>query len=113
MKSFNIKNILTIVIIASLSFYIYMNNESSINNRRLEDLRKECDSLTSVNELLLFDVTALKDSIKINQQQIDSLSKEKNKIVIKYKTKINEIDKFNSVQLVNEFDSIFSSANIK
>lgn len=114
MKSFNVKDILVIVIITSLIFYIYTSNDSYVhNNRNLDGLRKECDSLTNVNEYLMFDVISLKDSIKQNEQQIDSLKNERNKIVIKYKTKINEIDKFNSVQLVNEFDSIFSSANIK
>jgi hypothetical protein len=79
----------------------------------LERLRIESDSLNSANELLLFDVIALKDSIKINQHEIDSLVKEKNKIVIKYKIKSHEIDKANTTELVSEFDSIFSSANIK
>jgi hypothetical protein len=79
----------------------------------LERLKIESDSLNSVNEFLLFDVTALKDSIKVNQKQIDSLVKEKSKIVIKYKIKSNEIDKANTAELVSEFDSIFSSANIK
>lgn len=114
MRSFNVKDILVIVIIISLMFYIYMDNDYSVkNNKTLNNLRMQRDSLMNVNKFLILDIIILKDSIEQNQLQIDSLKNERNKIVTKYKTKINEIDKFNSVELVNEFDSIFSSANIK
>ena len=107
-------NKILIGIIVCLCAYIYINRDSPLeNNKMLERLKIESDSLNSVNEFLLFDVTALKDSIKVNQKQIDSLVKEKSKIVIKYKIKSNEIDKANTAELVSEFDSIFSSANIK
>lgn len=107
-------NKILIGIIVCLCAYIYIKRDSPLeNNKMLERLKIESDSLNSVNEFLLFDVTALKDSIKVNQKQIDSLVKEKSKIVIKYKIKSNEIDKANTAELVSEFDSIFSSANIK
>jgi len=107
-------NKILIGLIVCLCVYIYINRDSTLeNNKMLERLRIESDSLSSANKLLLFDVIALKDSIKINQQQIDSLVKEKSKIVIKYKIKSHEIDKANTAELVSEFDSIFSSANIK
>jgi ABC-type anion transport system duplicated permease subunit len=51
--------------------------------------------------------------VKILLKKLDSLQNSKTKIQIKYVTKYREIDSASSFVLAKEFDSIFSSHNLK
>ena len=46
-------------------------------------------------------------------QELNVLEVKKQTVIIKYKTKVNEIDTLNNNNLVAEFDSIFSKFNYK
>jgi hypothetical protein len=65
------------------------------------------------NDSLLKSVEQDKKEIYKFNKRIDSLEEVKNKIIVKYKFKENEIDKSSSAHLVNEFKDIFASSGIK
>ena len=79
----------------------------------IQDYRLEIDSLNKVNDSLYSDIKKNKFIIDKYTQELNLLENKKQTVIIKYKTKINEIDTLNNNNLVAEFDSIFSKFNYK
>ena len=74
----------------------------------IRSYRIEIDSLNKVNDSLYFDIKKNKVIIDKYTQELNLLENKKQTVIIKYKTKVNEIDTLNNNNLVAEFDSIFS-----
>ena len=74
----------------------------------IQDYRIEIDSLNKINDSLYSDIKNNKLIIDKYTQELNVLENKKQTIIIKYKTKVNEIDTLNNNNLVAEFDSIFS-----
>jgi hypothetical protein len=79
----------------------------------IQGYRIEIDSLNKVNDSLYFDIKKNKIIIDKYTQELNVLEVKKQTVIIKYKTKVNEIDSLNNNNLVAEFDSIFSKINYK
>ena len=79
----------------------------------IRSYRIEIDSLNKVNDSLYFDIKKNKVIIDKYTQELNLLEVKKQTVIIKYKTKVNEIDTLNNNNLVAEFDSIFSKFNYK
>ena len=79
----------------------------------IQDYRIEIDSLNKVNDSLYSDIKKNKVIIDKYTQELNVLENKKQTVIIKYKTKVNEIDSLNNNNLVAEFDSIFSKFNYK
>ena len=79
----------------------------------IRSYRIEIDSLNKVNNSLYFDIKKNKVIIDKYTQELNLLENKKQTVIIKYKTKVNEIDSLNNNNLVAEFDSIFSKFNYK
>lgn len=79
----------------------------------IRSYRIEIDSLNKVNDSLYSDIKNNKVIIDKYTQELNVLENKKQTIIIKYKTKVNEIDTLNNNNLVAEFDSIFSKFNYK
>ena len=74
----------------------------------IKNFRNEIDSLNKINDSLYFDIKKNKVIIDKYTQELNLLENKKQTVIIKYKTKVNEIDTLNNNNLVAEFDSIFS-----
>ena len=74
----------------------------------IRNFKAEVDSLNKVNDSLYSDIKNNKVIIDKYTQELNVLENKKQTVIIKYKTKINEIDTLNNNNLVAEFDSIFS-----
>lgn len=74
----------------------------------IRSYRIEIDSLNKVNDSLYSDIKKNKVIIDKYTQELNLLENKKQTVIIKYKTKVNEIDTLNNNNLVAEFDSIFS-----
>jgi len=74
----------------------------------IQNYRIEIDSLNKVNDSLYSDIKKNKIIIDKYTQELNVLENKKQTVIIKYKTKVNEIDTLNNNNLVAEFDSIFS-----
>jgi len=79
----------------------------------IQGYRIEIDNLNKVNDSLYSDIKKNKIIIDKYTQELNVLENKKQTVIIKYKTKINEIDTLNNNNLVAEFDSIFSKFNYK
>ena len=79
----------------------------------IQGYRLEIDSLNKVNDSLYSDIKNNKLIIDKYTQELNLLENKKQTVIIKYKTKVNEIDSLNNDNLVAEFDSIFSKFNYK
>jgi hypothetical protein len=79
----------------------------------IQNYRIEIDSLNKVNDSLYSDIKNNKLIIDKYTQELNVLENKKQTVIIKYKTKVNEIDSLNNNNLVAEFDSIFSKFNYK
>ena len=79
----------------------------------IQSYRIEIDSLNKVNDSLYSDIKKNKVIIDKYTQELNLLENKKQTVIIKYKTKVNEIDTLNNNNLVAEFDSIFSKFNYK
>ena len=79
----------------------------------IRKFKAEVDSLNKVNDSLYSDIKNNKVIIDKYTQELNLLENKKQKVIIKYKTKVNEIDSLNNNNLVAEFDSIFSKFNYK
>ena len=84
-------------------------NELSI----IKNYKIEIDSLNKINDSLYSEIKYHNIEIEHYEQEISYLGHQKQKVIIKYKTKVNEIDTLNNNNLVAEFDSIFSKFNYK
>lgn len=99
------------ILIAVMFVFIYL----------IADLKKQSDvnfkeaiaHIERQNDSLLKSVEQDKKEIEKFNRRVDSLEEVKNKIIVKYKFKENEIDKSSSAHLVNEFKDIFASSGIK
>ena len=74
----------------------------------IQGYRIEIDSLNKINDNLYSDIKKNKIIIDKYTQELNVLENKKQTVIIKYKTKVNEIDSLNNNNLVAEFDSIFS-----
>ena len=74
----------------------------------IRNFKAEVDSLNKVNDSLYSDIKNNKLIIDKYTQELNLLDNKKQTVIIKYKTKVNEIDTLNNNNLVAEFDSIFS-----
>ena len=74
----------------------------------IRNFKAEVDSLNKVNDSLYSDIKNNKVIIDKYTQELNLLENKKQTVIIKYKTKVNEIDTLNNNNLVAEFDSIFS-----
>lgn len=79
----------------------------------IQNYKIEIDSLNKVNDSLYSDIKKNKFIIDKYTQELNLLENKKQTVIIKYKTKVNEIDSLNNNNLVAEFDSIFSKINYK
>ena len=79
----------------------------------IRNFKAEVDSLNKVNDSLYSDIKKNKVIIDKYTQELNLLENKKQTVIIKYKTKVNEIDTLNNNNLVAEFDSIFSKFNYK
>jgi hypothetical protein len=79
----------------------------------IKNFRIEIDSLNKVNDSLYSDIKNNKVIIDKYTQELNVLENKKQTVIIKYKTKVNEIDTLNHNNLVAEFDSIFSKFTYK
>ena len=79
----------------------------------IKNFKAEVDSLNKVNDSLYSDIKKNKVIIDKYTQDLNVLEVKKQTVIIKYKTKVNEIDSLNNNNLVAEFDSIFSKFNYK
>lgn len=75
--------------------------------------KEEINAITKINDSLLIEIKNYKIQIKEYEQEISYLGNQKEKVIIKYKTKVDEIEKLSNNSLVNEFDSIFAKFNVK
>ena len=93
---------------------IFWYNYTSNNDLGItKDYKIEIDSLNTINDSLLSEIKYHNLEIERYKQEISYLGNKKEKIIIKYKTKVDEIEKLSNNSLVNEFDSIFAKFNIK
>ena len=79
----------------------------------IKNYKIEIDSLNKINDSLYSDIKINKVIIDKYTQELNVLENKKQTVIIKYKTKVNEIDTLNNNNLVAEFDSIFSKFNYK
>ena len=79
----------------------------------IKNFRNEIDSLNKINDSLYSEIKYHNIEIEHYEEEISYLGHQKQKVIIKYKTKVNEIDTLNNNNLVAEFDSIFSKFNYK
>jgi cytochrome c-type biogenesis protein CcmH/NrfG len=78
-----------------------------------EVYEKQIEELKQKNNTLMLDIARI-ESIKARREsEIDSLQSLKPKIIIRYETKKTAIERAPVVIIVNEFDSIFTSHNIR
>ena len=104
-----------ILCIATLCLHlIFWYNYTSDNDLGIiKNYKIEIDSLNTINDSLFSEIKYHNLEIERYEQEISYLGHQKEKVIIKYKTKVDEIDTLNNNNLIAEFDSIFSSANIK
>lgn len=104
-----------VLIIFILSIIIFICVYSVVSNKdyQIINYQNKIDSLNKVNNQLYKDIGFYKDSIENYEQSISYLGHSKQSIIIKYKIKENEIKNFNSGNVLNEFNGIFSKDSIK
>jgi CRISPR/Cas system CMR-associated protein Cmr5 small subunit len=107
----NIQFIIFILIIINVIFLFTFFFKSETIDRR--NYKEEINAITKINDSLLIEIKNYKIQIKEHEQEISYLGNQKEKVIIKYKTKVNEIEKLSNNSLVNEFDSIFAKFNVK
>ena len=74
----------------------------------IKNYKIEIDSLNKINDSLYSEIKYHNIEIEHYEEEISYLGHQKQKVIIKYKNKVNEIDTLNNNNLVAEFDSIFS-----
>jgi CRISPR/Cas system CMR-associated protein Cmr5 small subunit len=107
----NLQFIIFILIIINVIFLFTFFLKNETIDRR--DYKGEINAITKINDSLLIEIKNYKIQIKEYEQEISYLGNQKEKVIIKYKTKVDEIEKLSNNSLVNEFDSIFAKFNIK
>jgi hypothetical protein len=107
----NLQFIIFILIIINVIFLFTFFFKNETIDRR--NYKEEINAITKINDSLLIEIKNYKIQIKEYEQEISYLGNKKEKVIIKYKTKVDEIEKLSNNSLVNEFDSIFAKFNIK
>ena len=79
----------------------------------IKNYKIEIDSLNKINDSSYSEIKYHNIEIEHYEEEISYLGHQKQKVIIKYKNKVNEIDSLNNNNLVAEFDSIFSKFNYK
>lgn len=103
--------IIFILIIINVIFLFTFFYKNDYIDRR--NYKEEINAITKINDSLLIEIKNYKIQIKEYEQEISYLGNQKEKVIIKYKTKVDEIEKLSNNSLVNEFDSIFAKFNVK
>ena len=105
----------SILIIFILGIIIFICVYSVVSNKdyQIINYQNKIDSLNNINTQLYKDIVCYKDSIENYEQSISYLGHSKESVIIKYKTKINEIENFNCGNVLSEFNGIFSKDSIK
>ena len=112
MRAIKVNNVL-IIFILSIIIFICVYSLVSNKDYQIINYQNKIDSLNKVNTQLYKDIGFYKDSIENYEQSISYLGQSKESVIIKYKTKINEIENFNCGNVLSEFDGIFSKVAIK
>jgi hypothetical protein len=99
------------VLIGVMLVFIYL--IADLKKRNDVNFKEAIAHIERQNDSLLKSVEQDKKEIEKFNRRVDSLEEVKNKIIVKYKFKENEIDKSSSAHLVNEFKDIFASSGIK
>ena len=99
------------ILIGLMLIFIYL--IADFKKRSDVNFKEAIANIERQNDSLLKSVEQDKKEIYKFNKRIDSLEEVKNKIIVKYKFKENEIDKSSSAHLVNEFKDIFASSGIK
>ena len=107
----NLQFIIFILIIINVIFLFTFFFKNETIDRR--NYKEEINAITKINDSLLIEIKNYKIQIKEYEQEISYLGHQKEKVIIKYKTKVDEIEKLSNNSLVNEFDSIFAKFNVK
>lgn len=102
--------IFILIIINVVFLFTFFLKNDYIDTR---DYKEEINAITKINDSLLLEIKIYKSKIEEYEQEISYLGNKKEKVIIKYKTKVDEIEKLSNNNLVNEFDSIFAKFNIK
>lgn len=98
---------ITVVIFA----FLYFSKSEPVYDKEL--IEKQVDDLKKRNEILNKEITEQANIILDFRNQIDSLENVKNKEIIKYVEKSNEIDAANVSDVISEFNGIFTNNGIK
>lgn len=109
MKAYSI----LIIFILGIIIFICVYSIVSKKDYQIINYQNKIDSLNNINTQLYKDIGFYKDSIENYEQNISYLGHSKQSIIIKYKIKENEIKNFNSGNVLNEFNGIFSKDSIK
>lgn len=72
----------------------------------IDECKVLSDSLEGVNRLHELEIDSLNLEIGIVQKRLDSLKKQRNKIIVEYVSKYEEIDSASADALLDEFKSI-------
>lgn len=103
------KVLIGIVLVALVFLYLV----ADLKKRTDVQFKEVIAHIERQNDSLLKSVEQDKKEIEKFNQRVDSLEQLKNKVIVRYKYKENEIDKSSSAHLVNEFKDIFASSGIK
>ena len=109
MKAYSI----LIIFILGIIIFICVYSIVSKKDYQIINYQNKIDSLNNVNTQLYKDIGFYKDSIENYEQSISYLGHSKESVIIKYKSKINEIENYNSGNVLSEFNGIFSKDSIK
>jgi predicted RNase H-like nuclease (RuvC/YqgF family) len=99
------------ILIAVMFVFIYL--IADLKKRSDVNFKEAIAHIERQNDSLLKSIEQDKKEIEKFNRRVDSLEEVKNKIIVKYKFKENEIDKSSSAHLVNEFKDIFAGCGIK
>lgn len=99
------------ILIGLMFIFIYL--IADLKKRSDVNFKEAIAHIERQNDSLLKSVEQDKKEIEKFNRRVDSLEEVKNKIIVKYKFKENEIDKSSSAHLVNEFKDIFAGCGIK
>lgn len=98
-----------IFLAGAIFVYFYFEKQST----QQKNFNEIVERIERQNDSLLKSIELDKEQIIKYNAKVDSLEKVKNKVIVKYKEKENEIDKGSSAYLVSEFESIFASSGIE
>lgn len=113
MKKTDYKVWIIIILAIAVVILSYMAFKTEPQPTDSKYIKEQIQALKMANDSLMKNVTILEKQNVISQNTIDSLQKVKSKIQIKYVNKYKEIDNADASDIINEFDDIFTTNNIK